>query len=421
MMNDLEFTIRGEEQFYDVVDMKSFRDEDAMSIFNHLNNNMQLIPFCDYLKRYIYKKIGMQGDFNSIDINEYRYIIAESFAENYTPKSFTETSAKMSVLTKNWLTQTSVSRQVIFLLGFGLNMSDEDVSKFLVHAQRERSFNFKDPFEIICWFCYRNNYKYPDFVRLMEIYKKLPMNVKFQDYESTIGIRDIFIPVRTEQELMQKLADIKTENQGYTFSVTARKYFNSLYMKTREIIANKYNEDARESVEEKIQLYYNQLSNSDRLSYEEKAMRAQKMRQSIRYYNANDITTADVEKFLCCGIPFDGKGNLLKLSKSSLAKHFNNKRMSRKHLNDILSGKTDIDRFDLITLNFFIHAMNESETNNKRRYINFIDSTNQMLSNCLMGELYVANPYECFLMMCILSDWPMGAYADVLERSFGIE
>ena len=34
-----------------------------------------------------------------------------------------------------------------------------------------------------------------------------------------------------------------------------------------------------------------------------------------------------------------------------------------------------------------------------------------------MGPLYIANPYECFLLMCILTDGPLGTYADVWELS----
>jgi len=56
--------------------------------------------------------------------------------------------------------------------------------------------------------------------------------------------------------------------------------------------------------------------------------------------------------------------------------------------------------------------------NYRNRYIAFVDSTNEILNDCMMGELYVVNPYECFLLMCILSDCPLATYADVWEMSF---
>jgi hypothetical protein len=47
-----------------------------------------------------------------------------------------------------------------------------------------------------------------------------------------------------------------------------------------------------------------------------------------------------------------------------------------------------------------------------------MDSTNHILLECGMGELYPANPYECFLMMCMVSDGPLATYADVWELSY---
>ena len=421
MSDYLNFTLQSEDKFYDTVDTQSFADEDAESIYRHLNEYMKLIPFGDYLKRYIFRKAGFDGNYGDIDIKDYQYIIMDSFAENYAPNSFTPTSSKLSALAKNWLTSSSVSRKTVFLLGFGLNMDVDDVSEFLVHAQLEHDFNFKNPFEIICWYCYKNHYKFAKFSQLYEEFEALPVNKDYANLDATISIRDLFFKVNTEEDLMKKLAEIKTENEGCLFSVTARKYFDELYYQTREIIAAEYNEDAEFSGQRDANDYLESMSRSDKLSDEEKSERASKIRSSVKKYTADDITNADVEKFLCCGIPFDGKGNLLKLSNSTLAKHFNNKRMSRKHLQDILSGKSDVDRFDLITLSFFIRAMDENESNNKRRYSRFLDDTNKMLRDCYMSDIYITNPYECFLLMCILSDWPMGAYSDVLELSFDEE
>lgn len=414
----LNFTLRNEDEFYDTVDAENFYNEDAETIYEHLNNKMKLIPFGDYLKRYIFKLAGFTGNFNDVELKEYQGIIIESFAENATPKAFKETTAKLSALSKNWLTQTSVNRNVVFLLGFGLGMSVDDVSDFLIHAQRERDFNFKNPFEIICWYCYKHGFKYPKFVQLIDAYNEIPCNSEYVSSDATIGLRDLFMKIDTEDELMQTLAEIKTENDGHFFSVTSKMNFDALYKKTREIIAGKYNEDAQYNADEEAEEYLEKMENSVLLSFEEKNIRAENIRNSAKKFTAEDISEADVEKFLCCGVPFDGKGNLLKFSKSTLANHFNNKRMSRQHIRDIITRKSDVDRFDLITLNFFVHAMDEKIDNNKKRFINFVNDTNVILTECFMGEMYITNPYECFLQMCMLSDWPMGAYSDVLEKSF---
>ena len=59
-----------------------------------------------------------------------------------------------------------------------------------------------------------------------------------------------------------------------------------------------------------------------------------------------------------------------------------------------------------------------ADANAKARYMSFIETTNRYLGQCLFGELYIANPYECFVLMCILSEDPLGIYADVLEMSY---
>ena len=39
----------------------------------------------------------------------------------------------------------------------------EDVNEFLTKALREQAINAKNPFEVICWYCYKNGYNYLKF------------------------------------------------------------------------------------------------------------------------------------------------------------------------------------------------------------------------------------------------------------------
>ena len=421
MINDkdtLNFTRYSENEFYNSVDMEAFYDKDSEIIYEHLKNRTVLIPFGNYLKRYIFQKAGFSGDYRTIDLKEYQTIIIESFEENKTPPSFVQTTAKLSALSKNWLTQSSVNRNVVFLLGFGLHMRVEDVSNFLLHALNERDFNFKSPFEVICWYCFKHGYRFSKFIQLIDLYRDLPYKDRFFVSAATVDIRDMFRGVETEEELLRCLAQIKAENAGQFFSVTANDYFLRLYEKTKTVIAQKYNEDSQAEADRKAKEYFSNMENSILLTFDEKLRQAAKIRKSAKKFSANDITEADVEKFLCCGVPFDRKGNLQKYSLSTLAKHFSSKRMSRQHIYDILTKRVGVDRFDLITLNFFIIAMDERIENNKSRFFYFTETTNRILEDCSFGGMYIANPYECFLQMCMLSDWPMGAYADVLEKSY---
>jgi len=415
----LEFTKLSEEAFYDAVDLAEFRDEDAETIYQCLKSKLRLVPFCDYLKRYIYLKTGMTGDYRTIDEREYQRIIVDSFTKNNTPKSFGETSAKMGALAKNWLTQVSVSRAVVFLLGFGLNMGVDDIVGFLTKALRERAFNFKDPDEILYWYCFKNNYHYSKMLELKQQNEKQENNMgQAVDGSKTLYLLQTAETIADDQSLLLFLKSLKKENNP-SFSATAEQWFFELYSKCQRRIADDYNADEEEKAERDFEFNGFSVHDTSDLSEGEKRKRIRDLRSSRKIWTSNDITEADVEKVLCSGMPVTGSGNLGKLSSSKFSKFFSSKRFSRQHIAELLSKEMAADRFDLITLNFFLFSQDEQYAqNNKKRYNAFVDSTNDILRECMMGELYITNPYECFLLMCILSDGPLATYSDVWEMSF---
>ena len=58
-LSSLDFTGEDWEVFYDTVDSAHFQDKDADLIYQVLEKKMKLIPFGEYLKRYIYRKAGL--------------------------------------------------------------------------------------------------------------------------------------------------------------------------------------------------------------------------------------------------------------------------------------------------------------------------------------------------------------------------
>ena len=417
----LDFTRRSEEEFYGVVDAEGFGDEDADRIYACLREGLRPIPFGDYLKRYIFLRSRMAGDYAEVELKEYRHIIVESFRETGTPKSFGETSAKIGALARNWLTQGSVGRQTVFLLGFGLAMSPGDVSAFLVKILRERDFDFKDPYETLYWYCYGNGVRYPGMARLARMYVGLPYfgGPACAYGEMTVGARDSARSIKDEASLMRYLAGLKAAGPRRPRGASAAAAFAGLYAECREIVARYMDDDESERVEREAE----ELSASAGFdaSGEDGAGRLASILASRRHYAAEDVTEGDVEKVLCCGTPTDPSGNLLRMSASTLAGHFGGRRMSRQRIREVLIGESGADRYDLITLTFFIVSQGSGHMSNMGRYAEFVGRANGVLEGCSMGRLYLANPYECFLLMCALSDGPMATYADVWERSFSEE
>ena len=117
-------------------------------------------------------------------------------------------------------------------------------------------------------------------------------------------------------------------------------------------------------------------------------------------------------------IPVNGKNNLTAMSASLFGSLFRNRRMSRQRISAILSGKHPVERFDLITLLFFIYAQTVEPDWPAERYLRYIDGINEILARCHMQGIYPANPYEAFVLMCIVTECPLDVYAEVWEMSF---
>ncbi len=424
-LNELEFTENAWEALYDAVDSTYFREEDADLIYHTLQSRLHPISFGNYLRRYIYQKAEMEEPFESIPVKTFQTIIQGAFSDNHTPQSFSPTTAKLSALAKNWLTQQTVKREVVFLLGFGLSMSLEDVSQFLTKALREQGINAKDPFEVICWYCFKNGYSYLKFEKLWNIFQETPVNSLNRSLlysEETIGARNMMYTIHDDAALLAFLGKLKTQDNRTKVSVTARRHFDSLYDEARERIADMYNQSEEEMLQGELLKYQRKLSENDRLYDYEKQQLLEKKREKKKQYVREDITESDIEHVICSAIPVDRHGNLTSGKASRLNEAFAGKRFSRQHIHDILAGKAEISRFDLITLNFFVYSQRTEEFSSaEQRYGSFIDSTNGILEECFLGPLYIANPYECFVLMCILSEDPLGTYADVWELSYEAE
>ena len=126
-------------------------------------------------------------------------------------------------------------------------------------------------------------------------------------------------------------------------------------------------------------------------------------------------------------MPTLAKGNLMKMSASILSKQFLNKRMGRAHLVNVLKRKELPERYDLITLLFFIYANSVLYTDEKgqeedeavARFRDYMDEINDILRRCNMAGIYPVNPYEAFILLCLVTEDPLGAFYDVWRLSYG--
>ncbi|RHO55459.1 hypothetical protein DW094_07275 [Ruminococcaceae bacterium AM07-15] len=407
---------------HDAVDSLQFQQQDAQTIYNVLKHQLRLHPFGEYLKRYLYVKKGLTAAFHTIPLQEYQMILRNAFMENHTPPSFTPTTTKFSALCKNWLTQKTVRRNVVFLLGFGLRMNTEDVNLFLTKALQEYSINFQNPFEVICWYCYEHQFPYSKFKQLWDLYQTMPgeqIHLRAPYQECPLRIQDTANILYSDTALLTYLKKLSTQSGVSTINLIAKQQFDLLYHTTQDLVAQERNQIEEEKHLQFIHTFQDKLSRNDRLDDKEKQRRIIQLHNRKKIFSRKDITPSDIERLICASIPKDRHGNLTIGKASQLNEQFAGKRFSRQRICEILAGHTEVTRFDLITLQFFIVSQQlDRYPDPKTRFIHFYNSTNNILKICQLGKLYIQNPYECFILMCTLSEDPMGTYADVWELSY---
>ena len=375
-MHDYDFTSRAVKNMSRIVSADDFSDMDADLIFHYLFCQMELVSFRDHLKRYIYERAEMTEPYHTVSDSLYCQVILDSFIENKVPFSFVPTTRHRSAVVKSWLKQKSVGREVIFLLGFGLRMTAADVSSFLVKVIKEHDFDLHNPEEVIFWYCYNTRTSYHKAVKLL--HALTDMNAIPLPSEP-ISARDI----ANEEQLLGYIRQLHEQQAINLYDQYAVKEWNSLYQQTKELAAVLLSQDAEYSSR-----------------------------------SADSILPSDIERIIYSGIPVNEQGNLEKSSRSLLSEHFQNKRLSRQRMSILFKRQSHVNRFDLLTLLFFIYSQRNDFQDVQSRYQAFITHANTILVKCGMMELYPVNPYEAFILMCLLTESPLSTYAEVYEKSY---
>ncbi|MBP3322391.1 MAG: hypothetical protein J6M12_08550 [Clostridia bacterium] len=418
-IDEFEFTVRGRQAFEKTISDPDFGQREAQVIYQRLQSDFAPVPFCDYLKRYIYRKAGLQGDPSSISPEIYVDIVVDSFKEHETGASFDRKTTKVRALAKNWLTQQSARREVVFLLGFGLGMSLEDVEEFLEKALREPYMNVKDPLEVICRYCFKKGYSFGKAMQLLDIYRTLSPSKSEMLDEPTSKVRIRADLCSTDQMFLSHLACIKGEERAFRQSVSAREQFDRLYEAGREMIAEFYN---RPEQWRRHMLYGKDLLGNLLVLPEEERTRNLALRfpGDKSDFKKEQIKESDFERVILSAIPRNAHGNLYPCKDSTLSSVLGLRRLSAQRLGAIRRGEEAVDRFDLLTLLFFVYSQSLYDFPDPAgRRSSFEKEANGILSACGMGQLYYANPYEAFLMLCLSSELPLCTYADVWELSYG--
>lgn len=275
---DFEFTRKAVHRMNSVINSVEFEEMDSDTIFAYLYKGMDLVSFKDYLKRYIYEKSEIQEPFPDVDDNDYKKIIIDCFRENSAPFSFEATAKKPSAIVKAWLSHENVKRTTVFVLGFGLRMSREDVSEFLTKVIRENDFDLTNPDEVIYCYCFEHHLPYSAVRRLSEEYD----HYRQQNHVPAAKLSEASTSVpENEDELFSFLAKLEEPNDSAKKKMEIYMEFCRLYDRARYLAASIFNNDK------------------------------DLLKEKDRYWNMEDITSGDLEKIISSGIPME-KTEILK-------------------------------------------------------------------------------------------------------------
>ena len=451
-----------EEMIYDIEDGISSLSENEEAIIEYLKDIRCSMPMGLALRRYLCSKFSdgytedaenvvfTLDDGRKITVRNYTsddYDILEDDVKEYTDicvylnEKYNANTEGVVVLDitkaefRRLIRSTTVClRSKMFLLSFALHMNAEEVTKFLTDVLAEQSYNYRDPDEIIAYFCHTHEEvnSYPEFLRIKEEYAKRasvpnPDNVERENYTWYAKIV-MTVQVSDEQDLYRFLLSNSANFNGY--SKTAYNEFMMLYNAALE-------KTEIQTLSNDEYLTYSEATTAEQLKEREdrinKAIGMQKVTntEQLARRMLQCIPRATTEKIKSDGkkvvtndfIPiYNGEGGQKskKVQTTTLPKEITMNLLMKDRLDDLIRQLKPVDRKDLVFLKFYLLSLDlqKKDEYSALDYRVFMDECNEMLVRCGMSKLYPANRFENLILISLVSSNPFEMFEDIIEASF---
>lgn len=332
-------------------------------------------------------------------------------------------------------------REKMFLLSFALHMNNEYTSKFLTDVLAEQTYNYREPTEIIAYFCQShdefNNYpKYLELCKLFEDKSKgIDVSDKTKEQYTSFARTKISKEIDTVDELMEfLLANIANFHK---FSQTAYLEFLQLYKKAGDNIFQHTGNtngkvdlnDVKEWIEHRrLSRETGKEKNSvadDRFIYPEQL--AEKMLACIPRASFKSYKKEDKEKknpkirndFIQIYNGEKGQ-NSKKVKTTELPKSITMNLPISDRLWDLIKQEKPVTRKDLVFMKFYVFSqyLEEKECCTVNDYYIFLAECNNMLLRCGMSRLYPGNRFENLIMLSLLASQPYEMFENIIDYSF---
>ncbi len=379
--NSYSFTLQAWNQIDRTLKSDAFQQMPTESIFRALVGGFHPVPFHEYLKRYLYLKTEMSQPFSTVPVQTYVDTILDAFQEAGVPVSFSPSTTRLRQSVTNWLTRNEVSRDTVLLLGFGLYMTPEEVNDFLTKALHTAMLDPDLPRDAICLYCYQHKYSFTKFRQLWNLYESMGDHLEQTLIEQTQPVHraESRIIIQEDTELFSHILAFRQAPGITPLQTHIRDIYARLYQDTLKLIST------------------NQHS-------------------TVRRKAGNPGT---VEKVLSAYAPLNPHGNLVSRKDVRVLSDLARLRVSRQHIHRILSDECLPTRYDLLTLHFFQQSNMLRETDNRKTAVfQYTKSADELLADCGFGGMYPVDPFDAFLIFCMLTTDPFAAYTDVMEYAY---
>lgn len=370
-------------------------------LYQEMIEELERLPsFHMQLKRYIRRNLCDDLDLDSTDIKTWISVVNDSFLKTGTPRSLTGRSDGNDITVKNWLTKNNISRGSVFLLGFGLRMTVEDVTEFLTRYIGEENFRPTNPEECVYQYCFAHRLIYQEAKRLLRESDETEIEPLYLEHPDGY---------ETESVLLAHLRYLKINDPENIWDQKARDMFLQLWKKCIP----------------KLVYYLNDIDVPPSIS--EETFRKEKMGHK---WTEDMVTPYSLEKVLYTGVGHTASGNIERKKGSKLERVTTGYMLTRQRFDQVAAGKVRPKRNDLITLMFVFHSQKDYHPKDavmygsqeaidfqKERYVRFVRETNRILQDCGMGKLYAVNPYEALILTSMRSVSPLEFFNNIWYES----
>lgn len=354
-----------------------------------------------------------------------------------------------------------ITRENVIFTAFALNLDDADAEDLLMKGIKSQRFNFKNPYEVISFWCLRSNKsgaeKYSKFKELKQYVLTLEENGK--SCLSTEEHESMVLNLNSEDELKEYLRTLK----GWKFtskdkiksesSEASKAQFRTLiyevadyYDNGMEIIEDSINEKIKEADEIEnignkiVQNFYTDATSEDIKKHPElreykKAIKylehsAEKLRDSGKNYDPYrwillDESKQPAYKKAVSLRELYGEDSLKKTTKRAF-EFLNKNKLTSDNINKIINGALPVERDHILTLGFFSYynevmvgrvsddwltELKSYGINSNEELVNdFADFINPYLEEARFNSFYLPGAMDSFVILCLLNESPIDCF-----------